>query len=271
MKPTTPSERREAPALSVAIVCKNNEKSIGRTLESVRGLAREIVAVDSGSTDRTMEILSEHGARIIESAWLGFGPTKQMAQDACEGAWILSLDSDESLEPALRESVRAAVERDDPSIAGYEVNRKIFYAGRFLNHAWQPEWRLRLVRAGKARWGGYDPHESLFLTEGRSARLRGDLRHDSFRTIEEHLARQVRYGRAAAVSYQRLGRRGSVVRLATSPVGAWLKQMVLRRAFLDGWRGWCAAATAAAGTLAKHAVLLERTRAPDLHDESERP
>ncbi len=250
-------------------MCKNNEETIGRTLESVRGLAREIVAVDSGSTDRTMEILSEHGARIIESAWLGFGRTKQMAMEACAQEWILSLDSDESLEPELRASVREAVERDDAGVAGYEVNRKVFYAGRFLNYAWQPEWRLRLVRRGKAQWGGYDPHEALHLIEGRSARLRGDLRHDSFRTMHDHLARQVGYGQAAAKSYERLGRKGSVLRLATSPVGAWLKQMVIRRAFLDGWRGWSAASATAAATLMKHAILLERTHAPELDEEGE--
>lgn len=249
--------------LSVAIVCRDNESTIGRTLESVRGLAGEIVALDSGSTDGTLALLREHGARVIETEWKGHVSTKQLALEACTGEWILSLDSDESLEPDLRTAVAEVIERNDASIAGYRVRRKVFYRGRFLEHAWQPEWRLRLVRRGRARWGGLDPHDKLSLVggeagaAGRVLDLPGTLRHDSFLTFAEHLSAQARHARTMAESMRREGRRGSLARLVTSPVGAFLKQIVVKQAWRDGLPGWLAAGSTAAGTLMKHMILLE--------------
>jgi glycosyltransferase involved in cell wall biosynthesis len=137
--------------LSVTIVCCNNEATIGRTLDSVRGLAGEIVAVDSGSTDGTLELLRDAGARIIHQPWLGFVAQKQFALEQCQGAWVLHLDSDESIDAAMAESIRAMIVRDDPAVAGGWCNRMTYYAGHPLRHAWQPEWRLRLVRRERAR------------------------------------------------------------------------------------------------------------------------
>lgn len=244
--------------LSVAIVCKNNASTIGRTLDSVRGFAAEIVAVDSGSTDGTIEMVEGAGGRVVRSEWLGHVRTKQKALDLCERPWILSLDSDESVEPALARSIEQALTRDEPGVDGYEVNRKIFYAGRMLEHTYQPEWRLRLVRRGRAAWGGIDPHDKLSLTgSGRMGRLDGDLRHDSWVTIAEHLGKQVGHARTAARSLHGAGRRTSGGRILISTAGAMFKQVVLRSAWRDGWRGWAAAGSAAAGTLMKHVILLE--------------
>lgn len=242
-------------------MCKNSEATIGRTLESVVGLATEIVAVDSGSTDGTIGLLERHGARVIRSPWLGYVKTKQLALDACAGDWVLCLDSDESVEPDLRESIRAAMARAGSD--GYEVNRKVYYRGRPLNYAWQPEHRLRLVRRGRAAWAGLDPHDRLELTSKpsqRTALLAGTLRHDSISTFSEFLAKQAVHARTMAESLKREGRRGSRLALVGSPIGAFLKQMVLKRAFMDGVPGWLAAASTAAATMMKHAALLELTR-----------
>ncbi len=259
--------------LSVAIVCKNNEATIGRTLDSVRGLAREIVAIDSGSTDRTIELLQNAGARVEPSAWLGHVRTKQLALERCTSEWVLCLDSDESLEPTLRASIERALGEAATStnIAGFRVNRKVFYRGRFLAHAWQPEWRLRLVRRGLARWGGIDPHDKLELIDAnaesaapasppRVRDLAGDLRHDSITSFADFLGKQVVYGRIMAEGMARQGQRGSLWRLVVSPTGAFLKQLVLKRAFLDGWRGWLAAMSTGVAAAAKHTALYELTR-----------
>lgn len=247
--------------LSVAIICMNSERTIGRTLESVAGLASEIVCIDSGSTDTTPDICRRFGAVFEHQAWLGHIKQKQVAIDRCTQPWVLCLDSDESLEPPLRESLRAVL-TGEPSHDGYEVNRKVFYKGRMLHHAWQPEWRLRLVRRGRARWGGYDPHDKLELTEGRAraGRLAGDLRHDSFIDMIDYLSKQISLSRKAAESYRRLGRRTGALHLVTSPTSAWLKQMVLKSAWRDGWRGWAAASGTAVAALMKHLILLEETR-----------
>jgi glycosyltransferase involved in cell wall biosynthesis len=248
--------------LSVAIVCKDNERTIGRTLESVRELASEIVAVDSGSTDGTIGLLEAARARVISSAWLGHVKTKQKALEACSLEWVLSVDSDESVEPDLAAAIRAAFASSDGSVHGYEVNRRVYYRGRPLRHAWQPERRLRLVWRSKARWSGLDPHDKLELA-GDSPRprvLTGVLRHDSFETFAEHFRAQARHAETMARSLHAAGKRGSVLRLVTSPPAAFLKQVVVKRAFLDGYAGILAGASTAAGALMKHACLIELSR-----------
>lgn len=252
--------------LSISIVCCSNEGTLPRVLDSIRGLAEEVVAFDSGSTDGTLPLLRSHGVRVVEQPWLGFVQQKQAAFEACTRPWVLHLDSDESLEPSLRASIERVFSGGGPPdrAAGYEVNRKVWYAGRFLEHAWQPEWRLRLVRRDRARWGGYDPHDAMEILPAAAPadavgveRLAGDLRHDSITTISEFLEKQARHARAAALSQYGRGRRGSAARLALSPAGEFLKQVMVRGAWRDGWRGWVAASASSAAILMKHAALVE--------------
>jgi hypothetical protein len=259
--------------LSVAIVCKNNEGTIARTLESVAPLAAEIVALDSGSTDRTIPILESFGARVEHVRWQGHVKTKHLALEACSQAWILCVDSDESVEPDLAASIRAAVLADRPGVAGHLVNRRVWYRGRFLSHVWQPERRLRLVRHARARWTGLDPHDKLEIItpDGRPASaalpcLDGTLRHDSFESFADHFRTQCAHSRTKAASLHAAGARGAYTRLLLSPPGAFLKQLVLKRGFLDGYAGWLAAASTAAGALMKHAMLIELSR-----QEAEKP
>lgn len=245
--------------LSVAIVCKNNEATIARTLASVKGLASEIVAVDSGSTDQTIPMLQYVGANVIRSAWLGHVKTKQLALQACSLEWVLCLDSDESVDAQLAEAITAVVSKPLSGVHGYRVNRKVWWAGGYLNHAWQPEWRLRLVRGGRAAWGGIDPHDELRMRDpaDKPQDLKGTLRHDAIDSFSEFLEKQVRYGRLTAQGLHAAGQRGRAWRLVSSPLGAFLKQMVLKQAFMDGWRGWLAATGTAVAAAAKHAALIE--------------
>lgn len=257
--------------LSVATVCRNNRASMERVLDSVAGLAGEVVAVDSGSTDGTLELLAARGARVIETAWKGHVATKQMALEACSLEWILHLDSDEPVEPDLAASIRGLIEGGGSGVAAARVNRKIWYRGRFLDHAWQPEWRLRLVRrehveTGTVRWGGRDPHDKLELLDasaGRVVDLSGTLRHESFETFAQHLGKQLTLSRIAAETLAQAGERGSLLRLVTSPWGAMFKQVVLKQGWRDGLAGWLAGGTAAAGALMKHMILLELARGKD--------
>ncbi|MEM8834177.1 MAG: glycosyltransferase family 2 protein [Planctomycetota bacterium] len=254
------------PPLSVAITCFNSAATIERLLDSIEGLASQVVAVDSGSTDATLGILRARGIEPIHQDFLGHVKQKQFALERCEQPWALHLDADESLEPDLRDAIRDVIARNDPAVGACAMIRKVWYAGRLLDHAWQPEWRVRLVRTGSAAWGGYDPHDHLSLTDDARARglrvekIIGVMRHDTMPSAADFLARQVAHGRIAAASYERLGKRTNPLRVALSPLGAWLKEMVIRRAFLDGWRGWVAASCAASAALAKHTILLERQR-----------
>jgi glycosyltransferase involved in cell wall biosynthesis len=259
--PTTPAAA-PLPTLSVSIVCCDNAGTIGRCVRSVAGLAHEIIAVDSGSTDDTTTILRRHGARVIHQPWLGFVKQKQFALEQCAGPWLLHLDSDESLEPALARAVRDAVRRDPNAagdIAGYECNRKVWWAGKPLHHAWQPEWRLRLVQRDHARWTGHDPHDRLEVTrhDARTARIPGDMRHDAIADLPSFFARQVAHATVGAASYAQRGDRTRPAKLVTSPLGAWLRMMLRNHAWRDGWRGWAAATTVATNAAMKHAILLE--------------
>jgi glycosyltransferase involved in cell wall biosynthesis len=278
------------PPLSIAIVCKNNQSTLPRVLASlqpfVTELNAEILALDSGSTDDTIPLLEKHNARILRQSWQGYVATKQAALDAAQGDWILSIDSDESPEPELARAIIAAVRAtsqphtsinggtgvppvpNNPAAtptqsgpAGYRINRMMWYQGRPLLHAWQPEWRLRLVRRGTARWGGIDPHDKLELlpTAGTHADLprTAVLRHDSMETVAEFLARQVNHSRLFAQGLHAQGTRTTPLRVATSPAGAFLKQLLLKSAWRDGWRGWVAAAAHASAAAMKHAILLE--------------
>lgn len=254
--------------LSISIVCRDNEATLPRVLESIRGLASEVIALDSGSTDGTIPLLRSHGVTVVEQPWLGFVKQKQAALERCTRPWVLHLDSDESLEPALRASIESALARDNPQVAGYEMNRKVWYAGSFLEHAWQPEWRLRLVRREAARWTGDDPHDALeMIAPGRRVeRLAGDLRHDSIPSLAEFLEKQARHARVAARAQHARGRRGSIASLVFSPLGEFAKQMVARAAWRDGWRGWAAASASSAAVAMKHACLLELSRRSDQRD-----
>lgn len=254
--------------LAVAIVCKNNADTIGRTLDSIRGLADEIVAVDSGSTDGTLSILDAAGARIIHSPWLGHVRTKQLALDACHADWVLCLDSDESLSPALRQRLPSLLDDDLPRQrrSGASFIRLTHYAGTPLLHAWQPEWRLRLVRRGAARWVGLDPHDKLELTPPAQplavapSRPIADglfIRHDSIATFADFFAKQAQHARTMATSLHAAGVTPSYLRLLSSPIGAFLKQLVLKSAWRDGWPGWLAATSTAVGAATKHAILFE--------------
>ena len=273
--------------LSIALVCKNSAATIGLTLQRLAPLATEIIALDSGSTDGTLDLLRAHGATIHQVQWQGFIKTKQAALDACTQPWILCVDSDESPEPVLAQSLRQAITADDQGLDGYTLNRKVWYNGQFLEHAWQPEHRLRLVRRGCARWTGLDPHDQLVLTSPNAStssrtghptshltghltghltshltgHLTGDLRHDSIVTFTEFLAKQCAHGRTMAASMHAQGRTSSYFKLVTSPPAAFAKQIILKRAFLDGYRGWLAAAATATAALAKHAALIEMQNA----------
>ena len=251
--------------LSFVLVCKNNEKTIARTLESIVPLAKEfggeVIALDSGSTDSTLEKLSAHGARIISSVWAGYVKTKQAALDASRSEWTFCIDSDESLEDALVAEVRRALTSPPPGVVAFRVNRKMWYRGAWLNYAWQPEWRVRLVRKGVARWGGIDPHDKLEVVPnmGDVADLPrwAAMRHDSMEGIAAFLSRQVQHSQLSAQGIYARGGRSSHARMVLSACGAFLKQIIIKQAFRDGWRGWVAAMCMGIASGMKHAMLIE--------------
>ena len=246
--------------LSVALVTLNEEANLPRCLESVREIAAEIVIIDSGSTDRTPEIARQYNARFETAAWEGFILQKNRSLDACTQPWVLFLDADEALSPELAASLKALFAKGEPQADGYDLNRRTWYLGAWIWHTWYPEWRLRLIRRGAARWGGMDPHAALDFT-GKAARLKGDLLHYSFRDLQDHLQRTIGYARTMAASYAASGRKFHWHQLLLSPWVAVAKHLVLKGGWRDGWRGWIISIVRGVDCFAKYAFLLEHERA----------
>ncbi len=257
MSADSPRELPRLP-LSIAVVTLNEEENLPRLLESVRGLASEIVIIDSGSTDRTLELARKAGAVIESTDWPGFVVQKNRALDRCTCPWVLFLDADEALSPELATALREQFANGrEPKRDGYELNRRTWYLGAWIWHAWYPEWRLRLLRRGAGRWGGMDPHAALEVP-GKIGRIKGDLLHYSFRDLQDHLERTIRYSRTMAASYVANGRKFRWYYLVLSPAVAFVKHLVVKQGWRDGWRGWLISGIRAIDVFAKYAFLLEK-------------
>jgi len=264
LKPTadTASSPTGAPGakplpLSVAIITLNEERNLPRCLQSVAGLATEIVVIDSGSTDKSAAIAADFGGLFEYHKWDGFGPQKNFATERCTQPWVLCLDADEALSPELAESIRKLFANGDPAGEGYWVNRRTWYLGRWIWHAWYPEWRLRLVRKTGSEWRGIEPHPELFVS-GSTKRLEGDLLHYPFRDLQEHLLRWLKYGRIMADVYAREGRKCHWYNLVFSPWWACFRRLVFHGAWRDGWRGWIISLANLMYVFSKYAFLMEK-------------
>ena len=198
--------------LSLTIITKNEEACIRRCIESVP-FADEVIVVDSGSTDRTVEICRALGARVVVTDdYPGYGPQKNRALDLASGDWILSLDADEWLTPELQEEIPRLMTAPPDAAAGYRIRRLSSFCGRAMRHSgWWPDWVVRLVRRGKGRFSDELVHERL-IVDGRVGDARGVLMHEAFTELEDVLGKMNRYSSAGAQALARRGRKSSLVR-----------------------------------------------------------
>jgi glycosyltransferase involved in cell wall biosynthesis len=237
--------------LSATIITLNEERNIARAIESL-GCADEILVIDSGSTDRTFEIATSLGARVIEEPWRGYAAQKNHASACAAHDWILSLDADESLSPALAEEIlalKAAGARFD----GYSFPRLARYLGRWIHHSgWYPDRKVRLYHRAKARWEGDYVHESVRV-DGTTGELSGDLLHYTCDSLSEHLRTLDRYTTLAAQELALRKRPVTMRRLALDPAWTFLRTYILQRGFLDGPEGFAIAWMAALYTFLKYA------------------
>ncbi|MBB5021880.1 glycosyltransferase family 2 protein [Desulfurispira natronophila] len=243
--------------LSVAVITLNEEDNIGRCLESVKDIAAEVVVVDSGSTDQTAHIAQQYGSRFLFNQWPGHVKQKNFALQQCTQPWVLSLDADECLTPELAQAVRDLFQSGEPRLDGYQLNRRTEYLGKWIWHAWYPEWRLRLVRREKAEWQGRDPHDKLSVS-GSSAKLKGgDFLHYTYRDFSHHMEQTIKYARIGAQAALDRGETFKGRKLLLSPIGRILKMMIRRQAWRDGWRGMIITFSSAMSAFLKYAYMYE--------------
>ena len=224
------------PRLSLIVITKNEEAAIARCLRSAN-FADEVVVIDHASTDRTAEIARAHGARVIVTPdWPGFGPQKNRALDRATGDWVLSLDADEWIEPALADEIRDAVARADAA-DGYEIPRRSRFCGKIVRHGdWRGDRVLRLFRRGQGRFSGDKVHERV-IVEGRIARLSSPIEHDSITDPADADEKIDRYATAAAAQLAAEGKTSSAAKAALRGWAAFLRSYLFRLGFLDGLTG----------------------------------
>jgi len=249
------------PRISASIICRDEERVIEDCLRSV-SWCDEIVVVDSGSTDRTVELARRYTPRVIYNPWPGYVAQKNFALEQTTGDWILCLDADERCTPALREAIEKALPEAGP-IAGFEVRRPAWYLGRWIRHGgWYPDWKLRLVRKGRARWGGTDPHDRL-IADGPVRRLKADLVHYNYRDFAHQIRTINHFSDVVVAEWRKQGRRPSLWKTLLQPPVKFLECYVWKRGFLDGFPGLVIAASSAYYVFAKHVKLWERCRTGD--------
>ncbi len=234
--------------LSVAIITFNEAENLERTLASVR-FADEIVVVDSGSTDRTVEIARSFGANVFSEAWKGFALQKNSAIDQCVGTWVLSLDADEELTDELQAEIRNMLEADAqivPQVDGYYVRLRHVFLGRWMRHGgYYPDMKLRLFRrltvSGTAHFTDRPVHESVTVA-GRVETMKKDFLHHGYPNLEIYLEHMNRYSTLGA---RIIAAKGKVSRswpaflwnVALVPMLTFVWNYIVRLGFLDGREG----------------------------------
>ncbi len=245
--------------LSVGILTFNSESKIEKVLKSVREIADEIVAVDSGSSDSTVSILKKYGAKVFFRKFDNFVAQKNFLLSKCSGEWVLFLDDDEVLSEELSNSISKALLGEKTDFNGFYVNRLTRYLGKWIKHAWYPDWHLRLAKREKCRWVGNGVHESLKVN-GKVGYLKGNLLHYSYDSVSQHIRKIDLYTSLYAEGAYRKGKRFSVLKLLTSPVGAFLRRYFFKMGFLDGFEGFVLSVMASYYSFLKYLKLWEIER-----------
>lgn len=247
--------------LSVIVITKNEAHCIAKCLRSVE-FADEVIVLDSGSSDGTVEICRASGARVEMTDWPGFGPQKNRALDYARGDWVLSLDADETVSDSLREEIIQVMQKGEFSI--YSMPRLSSYLGRPMHHSgWWPDRVVRLFRHGQARFSPDLVHEKLLFNENEG-RLQAHLEHETYTSIEEVLEKINRYSSAGAEMARRRGKDSSLGLAVLKGMFAFLRTYVLRAGFLDGREGFMLAVSNAEATYYRQLklMLLNRSDRP---------
>jgi glycosyltransferase involved in cell wall biosynthesis len=242
--------------LSVAIITRNAAHQLAACLDSVT-FADDVIVVDSGSDDATVEIARHHGARVLHQDWLGFGRQKHFAVTQARCRWVLCLDADERVSDELRASIQSALA--SPAFQAWRMARRNRFMGRWLRHGeGYPDWSLRLFDREAANWSGDSIHEKV-VTQAAVGTLDGDLLHESETGIADYLAKQNTYTTLQAQMLHARGKRAGAARIFLSPLFRFLKFYVLRLGFLDGVPGLVHIAIGCFNTFSKYAKLRELT------------
>lgn len=240
--------------VSVVIICKNGKTQLERTLPSLQGLTDDVLVYDNGSTDGSVALAREWGARVVEGPWLGFGPTKNKANQMAKYDWILSLDTDEAIDRELFQSLLNL--KPERGVA-YDMVRKNFVGDKQLKYGdWGTDHHIRFFHREEVKWNEDEVHEEPDLPQGQQVKkLNGALLHRTTESTRAYREKVVGYARMSARKYLAQGKKASWVKLYLSPVFTFIRGYIFKRGFLDGATGFRIAAITAWYTGQKYREL----------------
>jgi glycosyltransferase involved in cell wall biosynthesis len=239
--------------LSIIIAAKNEAHNISECIQS-GSFADEVIVLDSGSTDGTQALAKAAGANVVSTDWPGYGPQQSRGISLAQSDWVLSLDADERITPALRDEILTAI--SNPSADGYRLPRLSSLCGTFIHHGgWRPDYTLRLVKRDKAGFTHHFLHAHMTVN-GTKADLRESLIHYSYRDLDDVLEKLNRYASGNAKDLNAKGVKGSLGKAITHGLWAFIRTYIIRAGFLDGRYGFMLAVYNAESTYYKYLKLL---------------
>jgi glycosyltransferase involved in cell wall biosynthesis len=222
--------------ISAVIIALNEEENILDAVKSVSWVD-EVIVVDCGSKDRTLEIAKKAGAKTYEKKWDGYTAQKNWANGKAGGEWILSLDADERVTPELKKEIQHILETGK-DINGYYIPRRARFLGRYIRHChWYPDYQLRLFRKNKSSWTGGLVHERVEV-EGKVGHLNNDLIHFTYKDIADQTEKLNRYSSLWAMDAFKKGRKTGILNIIISPAATFINIYFFRLGILDGFPGF---------------------------------
>jgi glycosyltransferase involved in cell wall biosynthesis len=241
--------------ISVVIITLNEECNIARCIQSVQGIADEVLLVDSHSTDRTCEIAQKFGARIVSRDWKGYAATKNFANSQAQFDHILSIDADEALSETLKNSILEI--KETWSADSYTVNRLTNYCGHWIRHCgWYPDRKLRLFDRTKGRWAGEIIHETMTMDADTNRKhLNGDLLHYSYYSLADHIRQADKFTDLTAIEAYAADKNASLIKIYFAPKVKFFRDYCFNLGFLDGFYGYTVCRISAHATWLKYSKL----------------
>lgn len=243
------------PKISAVIITYNEERNIERCLQSLQGVADEIVVVDSFSTDRTREICNKYQVKFVCHKFDGHIEQKNWAITQAAFPHVLSLDADEALDEELKKSIKGV--KENWKFEGYTMNRLTNYCGKWIRYCgWYPDRKLRLWDSRKGEWQGINPHDEYKMKGAIPVgHLKGDILHYSYYEVSEHYKQSEYFSDIAAKAYLKKGKKSNWIKIIMSPAIKFIKTYFIKLGFLDGREGFLISKISAYATYIKYLKL----------------
>jgi glycosyltransferase involved in cell wall biosynthesis len=242
--------------ISVVIITYNEEKNIGRCIDSVQNIADEIIVLDSFSTDKTTEIAQNKNAEVTQNEFRGYGKTKYFATTLAKHDWILSLDADEALDELLQQEIHSM--KNSLAADAYSMNRLNNYCGQWIRHgSWYPDTKIRLFNRKYYNWNDAEVHEKIVCnnSDAKIKKLKGHILHYTVSTVEVHKAQAKKFASMAAKEANRKGKKSNLFLVLFAPVFKFLRDYIFKLGILDGKYGFMIAFISAKAKYWKYSEL----------------